>query len=269
MPYTKLRKVAKRAGREIKRAYKKRYMKKGMTAVSSTAKLVKDVMYLKSVLNPEKKKFSGSITDQQVGQCIGNNNGWFNWDITPSPSQNVTSSGRTGNSIKLHSTHIKYQFQAQSASGGSPIKFRIIIGKTIGPPVNINTIPSNMFNPTTFVTLGGVNAGIIDYNSDRREDTYKQYVVLRSKVVYLRPNNHTGQVMNVTGHFGLKYKSHHVKFNNDANVNISDGQLFALFVADNGNASTSVASTLVGTNATAVSTGALLQLDISHWFYDN
>lgn len=260
------KKYVNKAKGVVKRVYKKRYVRKGKT---NYTKMVKDVMYLKSVLNPEKKKQSGFFTDVMVGQCSTNTQGWFCSDITPSPPQNAASSGRNGNSIKLHASHIKYQFQAQSSTNGSPVRYRLMIVKTKGTPIAAgDTYMNAMFLPNTFITLSGVNAGIIDYNSDRREDTFKQFTILRSKNIYLKPNNHTGQIQHVTGSIGLKYKSHHVKFATDASNARSDGQLMLIILADNGNIG-GTTSSLVGTQAIAPNTGANVQMDISTWYYDN
>lgn len=260
------KKYVNKAKGVVKRAYKKRYVRKGKT---NYTKMVKDVMYLKSVLNPEKKKQSGSFTDQMVGQCSTDTQGWFCSDITPSPPQSAGVAGRNGNSIKLHASHIKYQFQAQSANNGSPIRFRMMIVKTVGTPVATgNPYMQAMFLPNTFINLGGVNAGIIDYNSDRREDTFKQFIILRSKTIYLKPNNHNGQTQHVTGSIGLKYKSHHVKFATDASNARSDGQIVLIILADNGNIG-GTTSSLVGTQAVNPNTGSNVQMDISTWYYDN
>lgn len=263
MPYGKSRNYAKKAKKIFKGMAKRRVRN------SMPGQIYRDVKYLKSVLNPEKKKQSGFFTDITVGQCSTNTQGWFCSDITPSPPQSVSVAGRTGNSIKLHATHLKYQFQAQSSGNGSPIRFKVMVVKTKGTPVSTGTpYMTSMFSPNTFITLGGVNAGIIDYNSDRREDTFKQFQVIRSKTVSLKPNNHTGQIQHVTGAIGIKYKSHHVKFATDSSAARSEGQIVLIIVADNGNIG-GTTSTLEGTQAIGPNTGANVQMDISTWYYDN
>lgn len=259
-----IKKVAKRVAKKAGRAMKRRYVTKTGKGLRM-GQIVKDVAYLKSVLNPEKKLYSITNTDGAVGQCVGNNNGYWVQDITPLPSQGTTSSTRNGNSIKLHSSYLKFQLQAQSSSNGTPIKFRVMVIKVIGEPQVISSAPGEMFKNNSFVTGGS----IIDYNSDRREDTFKRFVILRSRNVYLRPNYHTSQLSIATFGMGLKYKSHHIKFTTDGNQTIADGQIFLLILADNGNASLSTTSTLAGTASTAVATGANLQFDINHYFYDN
>lgn len=256
-----VKRVAKKAGRAVKRRY---FAGKGYSK-PKIGKMMSDIKYLKSVLNPEKKQVQFTWTDGQVGQCSGNSNGYFAQDITPAPAQGITSTTRNGNSIKVHSSYLKFQFQAQSAANGTPINIRVMLVKVIGEPETHTTVVPSMFKPNAFITGGS----IIDYNSDRREDNFKHFVILRSKVFRIRPNMHTGQISVITGGFGMKYKSHHVKFAADGSQTVSDGQLMLIMLADNGNINSSSASTLGGTASTAVNTGAWLQYDINHWYYDN
>lgn len=256
-----IKKVVKNVGRQVRR----RYFKKG---APNMTRIIKDVKWLKSVLNPEKKSYSLQSTDTYVGQCNVNTEAYYCRDITPMPNQNALSTGRSGNSIRLHATYFKYQLQQMSSSAGNRIKFKIMICKTVGTPLAAQNIPDQMFKNNSFVLLGGSPA-IIDYNSDRREDTYKQFVVLRSKTVTLGPSQHSTNYAVVTGSMGVRYKSHHVKFQSDNSTILSDGQIFLLIMADNGNISQTTNSTLAGTQTTAFASGALLQTDITHWYYDN
>jgi len=260
-----LKKYAKKMGRKVVKAAKKRYVKNGSANI---ANITKDVMYLKSVLNPEKKIFQYTATDQVVGQCSANVSAFYVKDITPLPSQGTTSVTRNGNSLRLSSSYFKFQLQQQSANIHSDIRFRFIVVKVLGTPftggLGSNLVP-NMFNANSFITGGS----IIDYNSDRNTQSFKNYVILREKRITLPANQQSSQHMLRTFSFGMRYKSHHVKFTTDGSNAISDGQLVLIVLADNGNCSTSSASTLAGTQATAVNTGALLQEDITHYFYDN
>lgn len=258
------KKTGKKVGKGIKKVakgmIKRRYRQSGVYQLS------RDVKYLKSVLNPEKKRFQLNYTDNNLGQCIGNTSGFGHYDITPIPAQGTTSVTRNGNSIRVSTSYIKYQFQAQSITNGTPIRYRLMVVKCLGTPITPSqNIVTQMYQNNSFITGGS----IIDYNSDRREDTFKQFVVLRSKNIYLRANQHNGQTSIVTGSMGIKYKSHHVKFTADGSTAYSDGQLAIIILADNGNASTVSASTLTGTSSTAVSTGAWVQMDVTSWFYDN
>lgn len=256
--------MVKKAGRYLKREAKKRYINK--SGRIATGKIAKDVAWLKSVLNPEKKKFQQNVTDASVAQCDINASGWYALDITPTPAQGTTSITRNGNSIRVHSAHIKYQLQHQSLTAGSGIKFRMMVIKVLGQPIaSMTTAVTTMFDSNTFVTGGS----IIDYFSDRNEEAFKQFKIIRSKVVRLIPNNHNNQRAISSGSFGIKFKSHHIKYVADGSTAVQDGQYFLLVLADNGNRATVTPSTLVGTSETAILTGAALQLDITQWYYDN
>lgn len=254
-------KLAKKVGRAARRRY-----------VTKTGKglrvnqIIKDVKYLKSVLNPEKKTYQINVTDDLVGQCNGNLSADFARDITPIPAQGTTSVTRNGNSLKLHSTYVKFQFQPQS-SNGFPMKFRVMICKVIGAPVTdvVNTFTPRYFKTNPFVTGGQ----IYDYNSDRREDTYKDLRIIRSAVVSIPANQHTGQTQLKNFAMGIKWKSHHVKFTTDGSQTVSDGQIVLLVLGDVGNKSSSNASTLNGTAVLAVNTGSNISYEMTHYFYDN
>lgn len=232
----------------------------------STTRLFKDVKYLKSVLNPEKKTFQITVTDDLVGQCNGNLSAEFARDITPIPAQGTTSVTRNGNSLRLHSTYIKFQFQPQSTNG-FPMKFRVMVCKVIGAPVSnvVADFTPRYFKPNPFIG-GGT---IYDYNSDRREDTFKDLRIIRSAVVTVPPGQHSGQTQLKNAALGIKWKSHHVKFTNDGSQAVSDGQIVLLILADVGNKSASTNSTLTGTAVLGINTASFVSYEMTHYFYDN
>lgn len=257
------KKYAKRAGRAIKRAVKKRYVTKTGKGLRMK-QIVKDVSYLKSVLNPEKKIFQLNQTDVLVGQCNINASAHYVLDVTPKMSQGSTDITRNGNSIKVHSGHFRFQFQAENQASGHPIRIRAMLIKVIGAPIASANLVSEMFKPNPFVS----NGTIYDYHSDRREDTFKRFRVLRYKDSYIKENAHNQQFMHANMRFGIKYKSHHVKFSSNASTDISDGQLFMVVFADSGNIN-GTTSTLTGTAITAGNTGFRLCGEYTQWYYDN
>lgn len=258
------KKYVKKVARRVRGKAIKRYFNKGYKPKMST--IQRDVAYLKSVLNPEKKLYQYNLTDGLVGQCNINASAYYVSDITPVPAQGITSTTRNGNSIKLSTARIKMQLQSQSSSTGNGIKVRGMVVHVLGAPyTSAATLVQTMFKPNSFIT-GGT---IYDYNSDRREDSFKQFRIIRSFNANIPANNHTGQtpVKNVS--VGIRFKNHHVKFVSDGATNIQDGQLFLIMFADSGNVSTTTASTLVGTPVLATNTGLFIQQDTSIWFYDN
>lgn len=262
MAYKKaIKKVAKAAGRAVKR----RYFKGKGYSKPNVQRMVKDISYLKSVLNPEKKRHQVTVTDQVVGQCNANVSAYYAIDITPNPAQGASSVQRNGNSIKLHSSHVRLQFQTQMASNPR-YRLKIQIVKVLGQPISpIGNAVTTMLEANPFVT-GGT---IYDFYSDRDPENFKQFKVLRTKYLTIQPNNITNVASMANISFGMKYPSHHVKFSADASTTVADGQIFMLITCDNGNVNGSTASTLNGTVLTAVNTGLIFQHDITHFYYDN
>ena len=226
--------------------------------------LVKRVNNLQRLIgNPEKKKNNSALQDVTVGQCNQTLNAYLVTSATPSILQGNTSITRVGNYVKLVSSHIKYQFQGQS-NYNAGIRLKIMLIHTVGTPITSAAIPGDMFYDNAFITGGQ----IIDYNSDRREQTFRTYKVLRTKYLNIPPNNHTGQLPCITGSFGVKYKNHMIKYFADGSTQISAGQLTILVLADNGNIN-AVASGLAGTATTTPLSGVNCQMDISHWYTDS
>ncbi len=114
-------------------------MKKGKFStnrfIKQVPKLVKDVSKIYGMLNTEKKRFSQiNSTTQGVAQLNGNNSGHWLIDITPTPTQGTGFENKTGNQIKLVSSHFDFQFIAQSANiAGMTIKIELIevVGQNI------------------------------------------------------------------------------------------------------------------------------------------
>jgi len=227
--------------------------------------LAKKVMTLTRLIGtPEKKKFSTSLQDQAVGQCNVNANGYHVFNATPQMAQGNTSVTRVGNNINLISSHFKFQFQAMS-NWNTGCRVKIMLIKVIGTPTSASLVPPDMFYNNSFITGGS----IIDYNSDRNEQTWGNYQVLRTKTFRMKDNNHTNQLPIYTGSLGIKYKKHQIKFSADGSTSIVAGQLVMLVLCDNGNASTTLVSSLTGTASTGTLTGCYYQMDISHWYTDS
>lgn len=260
------KKTVKKAAKKASRYLNKRYFKKKSNYTPKWGRIEKDVAYLKSVLNPEKKKHQQNFTDGLVGQCNGNLSAYFILDVTPNPAQGTTSITRNGNSIKLHSAYLKMQFQNQAASNVNPMRLRVMLIQVIGQPITSNSVFVERFlKPNSFIP--GVD--IYDYFSDRDEEAFKQFRVLRSKNVYIKANQHSGQQSITNIGCGIKYKNYHVKFAADGSTTVMDGQMFLLVLADSGNVASATTSTLTGTAVTATNTGAYVQMDLTNYFYDN
>lgn len=226
----------------------------------STTRLVKDVKWIKSVLNPEKKQAPSLSLAPAVGQCNGNTYGNYFADITPIISQGVTGQTRNGVSVRLHSMCIKGQILQQSANHfQGKIKFEIFINKgNLNASASIADIYS--VNPIT---------GLYDINSPRALDTFKGFRRLLSRTFSLKQDNYSGVQgwRDIT--IPIRFKSHHVKYNDDNSNNVTNGQILLVITCDGGNMSAVTASSNGAIPVTAVSTGYQTQMYINSWFYDN
>lgn len=227
-------------------------------------KLAADVLSLKSMVNAEKKRLEvPQTTAQAVGQISTNSSGHFLLDFTPVIAQGTGYNQRTGNSVKWHSSFLDLQF-IQQVNQISRMRFKIQLVKVVGLPYStMSNVMGKFIEPTAFVT-GGT---IYDYNSPRNPDYFRDFVVLRTVYATMKADSTTGDSAIVRKKIGIKFKDHHIK--TDLNTStLTQGQVFLLITCDQGNCGGSV-STLTNVAQTAASTGALLNYEFTHYYYDN
>lgn len=261
------KKFIKRTGRYVKNAAKKRYV--GKRGGVKYRKLANDVMKLKNLVNAEKKRFTIAVGSQPVGQLSGaTGQGMYVSDITPIPAQGTTSITRTGNSIRLHSSYIKFQFSHLTQTT-QPIQLEIMLVRVKGVTQNSTVFASNMFNYNPFVLHGG-SPVIIDLNSDLNPDFYSSYKILKRKRVFLPMDSYAGVTVLKTVSIGLKHSiDHHIRFAADGGTTPSTGQTLLIIRCDSGNISSTTASTLSNVPVSAALTGLSMSYNIYHYFYDN
>lgn len=249
-----VKKQAKRAWGASKRFIKKRYLSKG-----GFANVVKDVKMLKSVINSEKLRYTYT-PNSAVG--VGQTTGAYLQDVSPYPSQGDTISSRTGSSIRLHSSNIRFQI-SQQASTFTAVKLKVMLIQIMGPQrTDTSAILSQMFLANPF-------NGLIDFNSSRNPDYMRDFKVLR-QTVFTLPNDQASiatQTTLIDKRIGMKYKNYHVRFNQNSNTN-SSGQMYLLIIADVGNAS-GVVTTPTNVITNAINTGAYVNYFVDHYYYDN
>lgn len=256
-----LAKVVKRAGKQVYKAAKKRYVTKTGKGLR-VGQIIKDVSMLKRMINAEKKRLSIGVNNTAVGQVNGNTLGAYCVDITPMPTEGVTYSTRNGASIKWTSGYLQLQFIHQSATQ-SAIKGTIYILKVPNQVINSSTCIANFFNPSPFIT----STSIYDDNCTRNQDYYKDFKVLARRKFRVSCDQLSGQSVQQTVKMPLKF-GHHVKFSGDTQT-LSDGQVFMLIVTDSGNINGATASTVGNISVTAVSTGLNLCWGMTNYFVDN
>lgn len=255
-----LRKQGRRAWRAVKKFTGDRYgrgfkqlVKKGIP------QMVKDVKMLKSVINSEKLRYTYT-PNSAIG--VGQTTGAYLQDITPYPSQGDGINSRTGSSIRLHSSNIRFQI-SQQASTFTAIRLKVMLIQIRGPQrTDTATILSQLFLSNPFNSL-------IDFNSSRNPDYMRDFQILR-QTTFTLPNDQASiatQTTLIDKRIGMKYKNYHVRFNQNSNTNAS-GQMYLLIMADVGNASGTVTTpTNVITNA--INTGAYVNYFVDHYYYDN
>lgn len=261
------RRMARKGKRMVKRAIKKRY---GTWKSPKLGNVVKDVMFLKTMINAEKKRYRfASSAQQAVSQVTANASGHWVFDCTPTPTQGSGFSERNGSSIKVHSSYMKFQFY-QQANTTQPIRLRMYYILVKGDPALTNTVVTEFLAANQWI-YNQNTVTIRDFNSVRNPDYYGDYRVLQTKTFMLKPDAYSGQTQIkdiVIKHKYNRGKGHHIRF--DANSQtLSNGQLVLLCVADNGNQSGATASTLNGIPTSGVLSGAVFNYDITHYYIDN
>lgn len=249
-----------------------KFVRKNATArnLSRVVRVVKDVAYLKSMINAEKKRLDiVSNSSLALGQVNANASGQYTMDITPIAPENDTFSGRSGSSIKLHSSYMKFQFW-QMSSGVNPTKGMIYLVQVKGAPQTPATFAGNMFMPNQWISLQN-SVPLLDINSELNPDYFGTYRILKKQRFYVKQDSLGNQHIPVNVTIPMKYyrgKGHHIRFTGDSNT-VVDGQLVMIILVDNGNASITGASSLVGIPVQSGATGLYFQYDIKHYYYDN
>jgi len=264
--YGGVRKAIRKAGQAIKKRYKAKSGGRKSTGGYRVAKMAKDIMYLKSVLNPEKKRIVDSIDSTLVGQVNANTDGGYFEDITPIPSQGVTYDTRNGASIKLHSSMWHFQiFQAVGVI--ADIRMCVEMWAIKGEPYTGFTWRNEHWLPNPFVSS---SANIYDFNALTNPDNYMKGRCIARRYITLKADQ-TSTVKNILDFkIPVKYNNgqgHHIRYNKDSTT-VENGQLYLTIRADRGNISSTTPSTLSVADV-GVNTGVYMSYNVQHFFYDN
>lgn len=261
-----IRKYAKRFGRAVGKRLRKRYIapKSGGLRVG---KIARDVMYLKSLVNSEKKRFVLSTYDQVVGQIAATSTttfveGSYVTDITPNMGQGVTNSTRNGSSIRMCSLNVQLQIKQQSSSQ-SPLKLKFMWVLNRGITTSAVNFLSTFVQPNPFNTVR-------DFNSFLNPDNIKNYKIMRTKTVTIPADQLTSALMIKDFRVGFKFKNgHHIRYDGNTST-VTAGQMFLVCLADSGN-DQAIAYSGASTGLTQVgaSTGANISFVQTLYYYDN
>lgn len=220
---------------------------------------------------PELKRveFSNANLLQFIGQINVNASNYFCQDFTPSVSSGAGVTARTGSQILLKSSLFRFQFVTQSANL-VPIRLRIEFFHVLGSPQSTSSlIPQQLYTANPFIYAGGVNAGIIDYTSQRNQDYMNQYRLIRRTLVTIPLKNYSGAASVKTVSIPVRYnygRGHTVRFNGNTDT-IAGGQIVCFITADAGNSGS--ASTLSGVATTVASSALTFNFDFKHFYYDD
>ena len=241
----------------------KQILKKGVP------QMVKDVMWLKKMINVEKKQFNNTTTQSLgISQLNANSSGHQIFDITPTPVVGTSSTTRNGDSIKVVSAYHKFVFYQQANTVNTTryiIEYFLVKGKANASP---SGLISDLFKPNRMLQQGAVTGTVYDYNSDRVQEGFKNYVLLKRRRFNLAADNYSGLTNTKEVIIKLQFKNYHIRFQQGTNTP-DNGQILCVVRADLGNWNNATASTLSNAIIPGTLTGAGFQFDHTWYFVDN
>lgn len=216
-----VKKQAKRAGKYLK----KRYVSKGSVNLK---KIVSDVKLLKSLVNVEKKRVDTTvIIAQPFGRANASADGAYHAILTPNIPQDLTGSGRTGNSVKLVTGCLDVAITQQvNAINKNKICLWIICRQdNAGGYSSTNTLNQLLeINPFTSRR---------DFYSNRDPEYFSEFQIIKKVTMVLDQDSlSTGQT-NIQRKIPLKF-NHHLKYNTDASSTTTKNQFYLIVTAADG-----------------------------------
>lgn len=263
MPFYKnVKKYAKKATKAVGKRYQMSYGRRGLRmSKSSIPKMIKDIEYVKSRLNVEKKFKDGSLTTGTAAQVNQNAPGYFTSTLTPLIPLGTGENERVGGSIKLTGLHVQLQAQGQ-ANCYSKRRMKVCIVSSTES--SVTNVINDMWDPNPLT-------GVVDYHSNRNySNNPRAHKLLRT--VYMS----TGQrQINISAEaaapgadkkFGVKMQQV-TRFEGSSNTP-KDMNYFLIIFVNDGNSSSSTSSNS-GVLTTDPSTGVLIQEYFRWWYVDN
>lgn len=254
MQYRKYRsgRYARKAGKAIKKSLRPvgRAIKRRYTGGNAIPNLLKDVTMLKHLVNVEKKRFDVTLTTSTpLAQLSGAGvSGQYSAIITPFPLENVTGSGRIGNSIKLVSACVDIQFAQQSACiNKQKLRWYIVCRPDNGFNYTSSTSIAQFFEPNPF-------SGVNDSFSSRDPEYFTAMKIIRQGVVTIQPDTVTNARSNHQIKVPLKL-NHHLKFNTDISTTTTKNQFYLFITASDGD--------------TTANSGIAILYNVRWYFTDN
>lgn len=234
------------------------------------SQVAKDLAWVKSRLNVEKKLYIGAVQTADVAQVDNNNLGYYRLNLTPTISQGDGESERNGNSLKFTGFNQKLQFLGQSRCFTTR-RIKVHYIKTTDTTSSVDNIINDVYqeNPLT---------GLVDYHSELNYTNNKKAHRIVMKRNYTVRASSGMDVDSNTGHsnsrplgdMNISMKMNDVcRFGGDGSTTIQDYRIIMVVFCDTGNRHASNNSS----NAGCMVGGHLTGLDLQHhyrfWYVDN
>lgn len=232
------KKFVKNVYRKGKKTLKKNYSGKG-----GISRILKDVTMLKNLINVEKKIWShsgGALSAQQsssgingVGQSLlsfripqGNKGG-------TNPTISSENGERNGNSIKLTGMVMNIKI-AQQASTTSELRYKIYIvrRKECSQAMTASQVLQAMFEPNPFTSTFPAGS-IIDYHSQRFQNTYSQFSIIKTLYGKLTADSLASQTAYQHHVVPLKL-DFHLRWQGASTTDPLDNNLYMFIMCDTG-----------------------------------
>ena len=246
------KRVVKRAGRVIKNNYG------GKKGISS---LIRDVASIKALVNVEKKvwQHTGGATAGQIGTTGVNGVGQSLLSLRipmgvhggPQPGTPGTNGQRVGNSVKATGCHLNIQINQQTSTTNE-LRYKIVIvrKKECVQPQTATQVLDTLYEPNPFLLTGT----IIDYHSDRYQNTYPQYQILKTVHGKLSADQLASQVSYNVHKIALNL-GFHLTWNGTGTSDPLNNNLYMFVLCDSGQ--------------TSLNTGIVWQYSMKTFYVDN
>lgn len=222
--------------------------------------------FMNKKLEKKRTDITYATVDYAFGQVNGNVNGYHAEEITPSPSVGSQLNQRNGNQISITGMYMSLQLRQMSACQ-SPVTIVFYIMRFKGDysSTAAQTV-GNCFNANEYVGGGGI---IYDTQSSFNTDFFGAFKILKKVKCYLKPDQITGQQMPLSKNVALKFKKPlNVRYFGSSGTTASQGKIFLIGFANNGNRSTGTASLLTNIPIGAINTGIFLNYNIKYYYTD-
>ncbi len=240
---------------------------------NDVARLVAELNIIKRQLEkqkPEMKFVTTYASNWTVGQCNADAFGYRAYIISPDIAQGLTENTRVGASINWVQAQFQLQIFAQSATTAA-IKLRFEFWR---PPVSTGDAEAevnSIYDTNPFISGG--SGSIVDYYSCRNEDYMGQYKLVHREQVILGADAASvasGTQPQVLSHeINLRFQKPIKVFSEGTGTGgVTEGQMIMVVFANQGNRSTSTASTLATLPVTAANTGVAINYVHRNFFLD-